>query len=238
MENSDNITDLKAKNLEQNEILEDLGPVVPIVGKLEKLHTDPCSSKYFEAYNKISYINSSISVELSYNSFNLADGIILKTLGGGTWTGRTVILPMVRINEYKIRSLNQISDEIYNIQVGWTEHTYTHPGYEGPNGGSPKFDKSFAIASWHGGYFGDSASSSMEWDHYDYMRDDNYTFWKAGSTLIAANSNRKFSWTVGSNTREFDATSYFSGNLYPALSLFDGGASWKIFNIKFGDMQC
>ena len=49
LENSDNITDLKAENLEQNEILEDLGPVVPIVDKLEKLHTELCSNKYFEA---------------------------------------------------------------------------------------------------------------------------------------------------------------------------------------------
>ena len=70
------------------------------------------------------------------------------------------------------------------------------------------------------------------------------TFLKAslktvGSSLVAINEGGKFTWKVGSHSRDFDASSYFSNELYPAFTLYTNSeTSIKISEINFSGLQC
>ena len=164
LENAGNITNLEAKTL----------------GAFEHI-TNNCSQKYIEAFDKVSYINGKISVELSYNSFNLADGIILTTKGNNRYDGQAVILPVKGITKYKIDSWLQTT----SMTIGWTEHTQTNAGFIYMGAGTPKFDKSFGLYSSSGSYYGISGNGEKSW--FDTEKDPNFQFREAFKIVDDAN---------------------------------------------------
>ena len=140
---------------------------------------------------------------------------------------------------------------------GWTMHNRTNRGYEYPaaNRGKkdlPKFDKSFMLSGWTGAYFGESATDDRWWfnsagpgeyeNQHEIEKKSRYLSYGESirNNLVAENKNRKFSWKIGSYTRYYDATRYFYGNMYPAITIrhIDSSVAVKISDIKFGSMQC
>ena len=225
-ENTLLLTNVKAENSKQTKEILDL-KLSSYANKIK------CSQKYVEAFNKVSYISGKISVKLSYNSLNLADGIILTTKGNKAWAGQTVILPVKGITKYKVDSWLQ---ETY-MTIGWTEHTQTNAGFLAMGYGTPKFDKSIGLHSSSGGYYGISGNGEkIRWEE---GKDLNFRFKTVGSSLVAINDGGKFTWKVGSHSRDFDASSYFSNELYPAFSIWTTSeTSIKISEINFSGLQC
>ena len=236
------VTNVKTENSEQTKAISDLKISSVSMNKevnehaefIEKLRKSSlCYQKYVEAFNKVSYISGKISVKLSYNSFNLADGIILTTKGNSGYDGQAVIIPIKGITKYKIDSWLQKTD----MTIGWTEHTETNAGFRYMNSGTPNFDKSFGTYSNSGNYYGISGNGEKSWSNAE--ADPNFEFKTVGSSLVAINEGGKFTWKVGSHSRDFDASSYFSNELYPAFTLSTRSeTSIKISEINFSGLQC
>ena len=235
-----NATSLETENPEPGEITEDLNsipidPLSPVSNAttLEESVDLSCSNKYIEAFNNISYINSEVEVELAYNSMDIANGINIKRTNAiPSWT--SVIIPMKSITGYKVDNDPKKSKR---IMVGWTQHSTTNIGFNFPGDGSPIFDKSIALYSDNGAFYGKSAiHTDMTW--YKHEANEKFEF-NYGKSITCKIEDGEWTFEVGSETGSFNVSSHFSkpDEMFPAISMLYQ-RSIKISDIQFGDLQC